>query len=538
MPGESPKLRPCIVIVRDGWGENPHRNWDHANAVIAADPAVDHMLRREWPFSLIATSGLDVGLPDGTMGNSEVGHQNLGAGRIVDQDAVRISKSMQSGAFASNGEALAVVQRAQRPGARLHLLGLVSDAGVHSRLEHLFGCLELAARNGLRDVCIHAMMDGRDSPPTAGIEYLRRVEGECARLGVGRVVSLCGRYWAMDRDYRWQRTEKAYRLLVEGAGGRFDSATAAMEWYYSNPAESNLRGDEFMPPTTIRGEGEAPVCLRDGDAAIFFNFRGDRPRQLVRALTLREFPYEGPDRSGQVRTMGFVRGAAPQIHLATLTAYEKGLCPHVLFEKPPRMRNIAGEYAASLGLRQFRAAETEKYAHVTFFFNDYREEPFAGEERLLVPSPTVETYDLKPEMSAPELTEGVLKRLAQKIDDLIVLNYANPDMVGHTGSLPAATRAVKTVDACVGRVLEAVRSLGGCAIVTADHGNAEQMIDPQTGGPHTSHTTYAVPLYLYGDAFRGVKLRDGGRLADVLPTALEMLGLATPPEMTGRPLMR
>lgn len=530
--------RPCVVVIRDGWGENPHGEWDHANAVKRARPPVDQMLRRDWPFTLIATSGLDVGLPEGTMGNSEVGHQNIGAGRIVDQDAVRISKQIRDGSFFENAELSGAVEHCLRGGGRLHLLGLVSDAGVHSRLDHLYGCLELAARRGLREVYVHAFTDGRDSPPDSGIDFIQKVEQRCRQLGVGRIASLCGRYWAMDRDDRWQRTEKAYRLLTTGEGEPAQSAAEALKRYYDHPAGPNLTGDEFVPPTSIRGADGAPLALiRDGDAVIFFNFRGDRPRQLVRAFTLEEFPYSGRDRAGELRQMGFSRGRRPELFFVTMTAYEEGLPVRVAYPKPPKMRRIAGEYLSELGLRQFRCAETEKYAHVTFFFNDYREEPFPGEERQLVASPKVATYDLKPEMSAYEVTAAMLERIAQRIDDAIILNYANPDMVGHTGCLEAATRAIAVVDECVGRVLDAVDAVGGCAIVTADHGNAEQMIDPQTGGPHTAHTTYPVPLYLYGRAFRGATLRSGGRLADVMPTALAMLGLDVPEEMTGRPLI-
>lgn len=532
------RCRPCVVIIRDGWGENPYPEWDHANAVKLAQPRIDAELRARWPFTLIATSGFDVGLPEGTMGNSEVGHQNIGAGRIVDQDAVRITKACRSGELFQNAELVAAVEHCLAGGGQLHLLGLISDAGVHSRLEHLYACVQLAAQRGLKRVYIHGFTDGRDSPPNSGVDFVKRIERELRRVGVGQIASVCGRYWAMDRDNRWPRTERAYRLLARGEGGAAPSAVAALERYYANPSEPNMAGDEFVPPTVVSGDGRTPTALvRDGDAVIFFNFRGDRPRQLVRAFTLEEFPYSGKDRSGQMQSMGFDRGPKPNLHFVTLTAYEEGLPVRVAYPKPPKMRNIAGEFLSGLGLRQFRAAETEKYAHVTFFFNDYREEPFAGEERVLVPSPKVKTYDAKPEMSAYELTDAVLARMAGGTDHAIILNFANPDMVGHTGSLPAAVRAIQVVDECVGRVLEAVRGAGGCAIVTADHGNAEQMIDPQTGGPHTAHTTYPVPLYVFGEPYRGCKLRAGGRLADVMPTALHMLGLEPPAEMTGRTLI-
>ncbi|MDX2198113.1 MAG: 2,3-bisphosphoglycerate-independent phosphoglycerate mutase [Phycisphaerae bacterium] len=530
--------RPCIVIIRDGWGENPHAKWDHANAVKVANPPVDARFRREWPMTLIATSGEDVGLPEGTMGNSEVGHQNIGAGRIVYQESVRISKAIDDGSFYKNAELVAAVERCQARGGKLHIIGLASDAGVHSRLKHLAGCLSLAAQRGLKRVFIHAITDGRDSPPNSGVDYLQQIEREARRIGVGQIASVCGRYWAMDRDNRWPRTERAYRMLVDGAGDAADSAIGALKRYYAKPTEPTMNGDEFVPPTVITEDGRTPLAtIAEGDAVIFFNFRGDRPRQIIKALAFDTFPFREKDKFGEEKQMGFSRGAKKDIAIVTMTGYEEGLPVRVAFPKPPRMENIAGEYISRLGLRQFRAAETEKYAHVTFFFNDYREAPFPGEERLLAPSPKVSTYDQQPEMSARELTEGVLARLAAGTDDLIILNFANPDMVGHTGSLPAAVAAVKAVDECVGRVVDAVLKLGGCAIVTADHGNCEQMIDPETGGPHTAHTTYTVPLFVIGEAFRGKKLRDGGRLADVMPTAFAMMGLAAPLEMTGKSLI-
>lgn len=530
--------RPCVVIIRDGWGENPYPQWDHANAVKLAQPPVDAMLRREWPFTLIKTSGLDVGLPEGVMGNSEVGHQNIGAGRIVDQEIVRISKAIRDGSFFNNAELVGAVERCRARRSKLHIMGLCSDAGVHSVLEHLYACVELAQRRGLREVYIHAFTDGRDTPPNSGVKFIREIQRELDARGVGTIASVCGRYWAMDRDNRWPRTERAYRLLTAGEGDAAEDPAEALQRYYAHPVEPNMAGDEFMPPTVISEDGLTPTAtIRDGDSVIFFNFRGDRPRQLVRAFANDVFPYRAQDKTGEEREMGFARGRKLDLFLVTLTEYESGLPVKVAFPKPPKMENIAGAYLSKLGLRQFRAAETEKYAHVTFFFNDYREQPFPGEERQLVASPKVSTYDQKPEMSARELTEAVLKRIATGTDDVIILNYANPDMVGHTGSLPAAVEACKVVDACVGRVLEAVLAARGCAIVTADHGNLEQMIDPETGGPHTAHTTYDVPLYVVGEAFRGKKLRSGGRLADVMPTALAMLGLERPAEMTGRSLI-
>lgn len=530
--------RPCVLIVRDGWGENPHAEWDHANAVKLADPPVDAMLRSQWPRTLIATSGAAVGLPDGTMGNSEVGHQNIGAGRIVDQESVRLSDAIADGSYFANAELVTAVEKCMALGTKLHIIGLASDAGVHSRLEHLLALVELAAKRGLKDVFVHCFMDGRDSPPNSGVEYVNQINAELRRIGVGRIASVCGRYWAMDRDNRWRRTERAYRMLTHGDALAAETAVEALERCYANPSEPSMHGDEFVEPTVISDDGRSAVAtIEGGDSVVFFNFRGDRPRQIVKAFTLDTFPYRGIDKTGQERDMGFERGAMLDLFFVTMTEYEAGLPVKVAFPKPAKLANIAGEFISSLGLRQFRAAETEKYAHVTFFFNDYREEPFPGEERKLVPSPQVSTYDQKPEMSAFELTDAVVARIETGIDDLIILNYANLDMVGHTGNIDAAVAACKTVDQCVGRVLDAIEKAGGCAIVTADHGNAEQMIDPRTGGPHTAHTTYKVPLYVVGEPFRGRTLREGGRLADIMPTALTMLGCEIPDEMTGRSLL-
>jgi 2,3-bisphosphoglycerate-independent phosphoglycerate mutase len=499
---------------------------------------VDAMLRSTWPMTLVETSGFDVGLPEGTMGNSEVGHQNIGAGRIVDQDSVRITKAIREGSFFHNGELVAAVETCLARQGRLHVMGLASDIGVHALLEHLYACVELAAQRGLREVYVHCFTDGRDSPPTSGIDYVRQIEARLREIGVGEIASVCGRYWAMDRDNRWDRVEKAYRMLVHGDAEAAPSAAEALQRYYDEPLEPNMKGDEFVTPTVISADGRTPLAtVRDGDAVIFFNFRGDRPRELTRAFTLDEFPYVGRDKAGREARFGFDRGKQLDLFYVGMTEYEKGLPIKVAYPKLPRMANIAGAYLSELGLRQFRCAETEKYAHVTFFFNDYREEPFEGEERQLVASPSVATYDLQPEMSAREVTEAMLARIATGVDDFIVLNYANPDMVGHTGNIEAAVQACKVVDECVGRVYEAIMQAGGCGIVTADHGNFELMVDPETGGRHTAHTVGKVPLYVFGEPFRGAKLRDGGRLADILPTMLEMIGLEKPEEMTGETLL-
>jgi 2,3-bisphosphoglycerate-independent phosphoglycerate mutase len=519
--------RPLVLIVRDGWGKNPFPQWNHANAVHLANHPVADRLMAEYPNVLIHTSGFDVGLPEGTMGNSEVGHQNIGAGRIVDQESVRITKDIRSGAFYDNFELNAAVTNCLEKRSNLHLFGIVSDAGVHGLLEHLYGCLELCRRRQMPGdrVFLHAFTDGRDTSPNSGLGYVRQVEAKMKELGVGRIATVIGRYYAMDRDNRWPRVEKAYRAMVFGDGARFRSAEEAIGWYYDHPTEPNMQGDEFVTPSVICDDGSTPrATVRNGDSVIFYNYRGDRPRELTKAFVHDDFT-------------GFPRGPKLKLTYVTMTAYEQGLPVRVAYPKPPKMANIVGEYLSKLGLRQFRSAETEKFPHVTFFFNDYREPPFPGEERQMAPSPQVSTYDQKPEMSAYEVADIVLRRINANADDLIVVNFANGDMVGHTGVLEAAVRAVEHVDVCCGKILDATQRQGGVAIVTADHGNCEQMIDPATGGPHTAHTTYDVELIVVDDRFRGKRLVEGGRLADIAPTALHMMGLAKPAEMKGSSLI-
>ncbi|MBI4717942.1 MAG: 2,3-bisphosphoglycerate-independent phosphoglycerate mutase [Planctomycetes bacterium] len=529
---------PVVLIVRDGWGANPHPEWNHANAVHLARTPVDDGLMAAYPHVLIHTSGNDVGLPEGVMGNSEVGHQNIGAGRVVEQEIMRITGRIRDGAFFRNPGLLGAYERAAQRGGAVHIMGLCSDGRVHSDLEHLYGLLELARRARFPGdrVFIHAFTDGRDTPPTAGLGYLEQIEARCRDIGVGRLATVVGRYYAMDRDNRWDRVEKAYRLLVHGEGEGYASAGQALRHYYDHPTESSRSGDEFVVPSVIAAGGGPPATIRDGDSVIFFNYRGDRPRELSKAFVLDAFPMADPARGGA--TLGFDRGRKVDVHFVTMTAYETGLPVHVAFDKPEKMADILGACVADRGLTQFRCAETEKYPHVTFFFNDYRDEPFPGEERQLIPSPRgITTYDQKPEMSAYEVTNAVLARLAARDDALLVINYANGDMVGHTGRLDAAIRAVETVDECVGRVVQAVQRKGGGLIVTADHGNCEQMIDPATGGPHTAHTTYDVELIVVDDRFRGRRLRSGGRLADIAPTALTMLELPIPGPMSGSSLL-
>jgi 2,3-bisphosphoglycerate-independent phosphoglycerate mutase len=533
----SPAKRPTVIIVRDGWGKNPYPQWNHANAVYLARHPVADRLMADYPNVLIHTSGFDVGLPEGTMGNSEVGHQNIGAGRIVDQESVRITKAIRNGEFYDNPELIAAVNNALENKTDLHLFGIVSDAGVHGLLEHLYGCLELCKRNALGRVFLHAFTDGRDTSPNSGLNYIRQVEAKMKEIGVGRVASVSGRYYAMDRDNRWPRVEKAYRAMVAGQGAKFRSAEEAIKHYYDHPTEPNMSGDEFVVPSVICDDGSTPrAVVKSGDSVLFYNYRGDRPRELTKAFVFDTFPFTDAASSS---IYGFERGPKMNLTYVTLTDYEKGLPVRVAYPKPPKMTNILADYISTLGLKQFRCAETEKFPHVTFFFNDYRETPFPGEDRHMAPSPKdVSTYDQKPEMSAHAITDEVVRRVNSNQYDLIVVNFANGDMVGHTGVLPAAVKAVEVVDECVGKVLDAVQRQGGVAIVTADHGNCEQMIDPATGGPHTAHTTYPVECILVDDRFRGKKLREGGRLADLAPTALQMMGLETPKEMTGRSLLQ
>jgi 2,3-bisphosphoglycerate-independent phosphoglycerate mutase len=525
--------RPVVLIIRDGWGRNPYPEWNKANAVFLGKHPVADRLLAEYPNVLIHTSGFDVGLPEGTMGNSEVGHQNIGAGRIVDQESVAITKAIRNGTFYDNVELNAAVTNALSKGTNLHLFGIVSDAGVHGLLEHLYGLLELCRRRDLRRVFLHAFTDGRDTPPNSGLGYIRQIEGKMKELGVGQIATVSGRFYAMDRDNRWQRVEKAYEALTAAEGPKFRSAEQAVQYYYGHPTEPNMSGDEFITPSIITGDvgDKALATVRDGDSVIFYNYRGDRPRELTKAFVLDDFT-------------GFDRGRKLELTYVTMTAYEQTLPVRVAYPKPPKMKNILGDYLSSLGLKQFRCAETEKYPHVTFFFNDYRDEPFPGEDRQIIPSPRqlpdgrpLSTYDQMPEMSGPGVCDEVVRRVNSGQYDLIVVNFANGDMVGHTGVLAAAVKAVELVDVWVGRILEATQRQGGAAIVIADHGNCEQMIDPTTGGPHTAHTTYPVELIVVDDRFKGKRLTEGGRLADVAPTLLHMMGLERPGEMTGRSLL-
>ncbi len=524
------RRRPVVLIIRDGWGENPHRQWDHANAVHLAKTPVADALMAKYPNVLIHTSGEDVGLPAGVMGNSEVGHQNIGAGRIVDQEVMRITRAIRDESFFSNQVLVGAIEHVKKTGGTLHLLGLMSDGRVHSDLEHAIAIIELVRRSGLDSdrFAVHAITDGRDTSPTGGKEYLRKFEDELKSKGVGHIATVIGRFYAMDRDLRWERVEATYEMMVRGAENTADSAIEAVQRYYDHPIEPSRTGDEFISATSILHNGEKTL-VGDGDAVIFFNYRGDRTREITKAFTFSDEAWKN------IEGGGFDRGKKiDNLYFATMTGYETGLPVHVIFEKRAKMPNILGEYICSLGLNQFRCAETEKYPHVTFFFNDYRDDPFSHEDREMAPSNReVSTYDQVPEMSAYQITEKVLKEIESGHADLLVVNYANGDMVGHTGVLEAAIKAVETVDECVGQVVEATLAKGGALIVTADHGNCEQMIDPETGGPHTAHTTYDVPLIVVEPGLEGRNLKTDGRLADIAPTVLELLGLPIPKEMTG-----
>ena len=539
---------PVVLVVRDGWGRNPypeHREW---NAIELADTPVADRLLRDYPSTLLATSGEDVGLPAGTMGNSEVGHQNLGAGRVVDQESVRITKAVREGTFYDIEVLRNAVERA-RDGGAVHLFGIASDAGVHGRLGHLYACLELCRRMDMERVYLHLFTDGRDSGPFTGVDYLKEIEEKCAEFGVGRVASLIGRYYAMDRDNRWERVQRAYDCLTgrtstgHSEPARYGSAQEAIRAYYDQPTTDSQQGDEFVTPRTV-GESEDDVAssrVKSGDTVIFYNYRGDRPREITRAFVYDDF-YGHVDPSPDSGEKGFERGEQLDLTYVTMTAYARDLDPFVdvAFPKPPKMDDIGGAYLSELGLRQFRCAETEKFPHVTFFFNDYRDDPFPGETRKMAQSPKVATYDLQPEMSARTVTDLVLERLdADDCEEFLLVNFANTDMVGHTGKLDAAIRAAETVDACVGELVERALARGGRLIVTADHGNAEQMYDPGVDAPHTAHTTYPVDCVIVGeDLDAGTPLRDGGRLADIFPTLLDLLGLPQPSAMTGTSLLQ
>ena len=537
-----PSNCPCVLIIRDGWGINPHPQERAADGTRLGKTPVCDRLEQEWPHTLIKTSGEDVGLPiengEPVMGNSEVGHQNIGAGRIVDQELMRITRAVRSGEFARNEGLVAACAHAKGTtddgrARALHIMGLVSGGKVHSDFLHLETLVQLAKSQGVPSdrVFVHVFTDGRDTAQQSGLPVVERLEELLAQAG-GRIATVIGRYWALDRDFRWDRVERAWNAIMNRTGTVYGAnAVQVMRDYYAHPTSSNMSGDEFIPPTRILRDAGVPT---DGDAVVFFNFRGDRPRELTMAFVLPD------DAWSKVKSGGFARDPRPHgLHFVTMTGYEQGLPVRVAFERPAKMPHIMGEWISSLGLTQFRCAETEKFPHVTFFFNDYREEPFPGERRTLIPSPKdVETYDQKPEMSAYGVRDAVLGRIAAAdCESFIVVNFANPDMVGHTGNLQAVINACEVVDECVGQIVEATLARGGSLVITADHGNAEQMKDPKTGEPQTAHTNFTVELFVVGEAFHAVQLREGGRLADIAPTMLAMMGCPQPPEMTGTSLI-
>jgi 2,3-bisphosphoglycerate-independent phosphoglycerate mutase len=502
-------LRPPIValIIFDGWGLRDERE---ANAIAMAHTPVMERLLNTQAHSEIDASGESVGLPPGIMGNSEVGHLTMGSGRVIYQDVMRISKAIEESTFASNSILLDAIKKSR--GHTLHMWGLLSDGSVHSHIDHLLALLDLAAQNGARQVAVHAVLDGRDKPPRSALPFIDRLEAKLKQIGRGRIATVSGRYYAMDRDQRWERTERAWRAMVLGEAPSAKSARAAVEASYAND-----KSDEFVEPVIIA----TPTPIADGDQVECFNFRADRARQLTAALT-------GPNFSG------FPRPRTPSIGYVCMTEYDRSFGLPLAFG-PEDVRNTLAEVLGKAGIANLRVAETEKYAHVTYFLNGGVEKPFPHEERALIPSAKVATYDLEPTMRARAIAERAASEIAVGRFDVVVMNFANPDMVGHTGNLEATVKAVEATDVALGIVIDALGRRGGAALITADHGNAEFMADPQTGQPHTAHTTCPVPLILFDNSYHG-GLRAGGTLSDVAPTLLGMLGLAIPPEMTGRDL--
>ncbi|PIR17113.1 MAG: phosphoglycerate mutase (2,3-diphosphoglycerate-independent) [Deltaproteobacteria bacterium CG11_big_fil_rev_8_21_14_0_20_49_13] len=529
-------MKPVILMILDGWGYRPDKD---GNAIETGNTPNWHKLIKDWPNTLIAASGLAVGLPEGTMGNSEVGHLNLGAGRVVYQEFTRINKAIEDGSFFKNKTLKGVFADLKKSGGAIHLMGLVSDIGVHSHLNHMYSLMDFAVKEGIKNILIHCFTDGRDSPPDSGVNYIKWIEERIAKQEAGgrkqeiRIATVMGRYYAMDRDKRWDRVEKAYNAIVDGAGEHEQSAVKTMEDSYKKGVT-----DEFILPTVIchscesgnpanagkpRLRGDDRV-INDGDAVIFFNFRSDRTRELTRAMTDEKFA-------------DFKRRMPKLTAFVTMTRYEEDFKLPVVFP-PEHLTNILGEVISEKGLSQLRIAETEKYAHVTYFFNGGEEKKFPGEERVLIPSPRdVPTYDQKPEMSAYAVTDELVKRIESDKYDVIVVNYANPDMVGHTGVMEAAVKAVETVDKCVGRVAEAVLKVGGAMMITGDHGNCEEMYDSRHL-PQTAHTTDLVPFVLIGKGLEGSKLREkGGALSDIAPTMLRLLKIEQSVDMTGTSLI-
>ncbi|HCU64851.1 MAG TPA: 2,3-bisphosphoglycerate-independent phosphoglycerate mutase [Rheinheimera sp.] len=508
-------VKPLVLLILDGWG---YREDPTDNAIVQANTPVMDRLWRDYPHSLISGSGMDVGLPEGQMGNSEVGHVNLGSGRVVYQDFTRITKAIQDGDFYQNPVLLNAVRSAAQAGKAVHLMGLLSPGGVHSHEDHLIAMIELAAREGAKAIYLHAFLDGRDTPPRSAEASLKRVAAKFNELGMGQIASVIGRYYAMDRDKRWDRVQQAYDLIVDGkADYQFNDAVSALQAAYQRD-----ENDEFVKASVILGQDGKPVLLQNGDALIFMNFRADRARQFSRTFTDSDF-------------QGFVRNRQPQLAaFVQLTEYAADIKAPVAYP-PTSLNNVLGEWLAKHQKTQLRISETEKYAHVTFFFSGGREEVFPGEDRILVPSPAVATYDLQPEMNSTLLTDKLVEAIHSGKYDVIICNYPNGDMVGHTGILSAAIKAVEAVDHCIGRVVEALAEVGGECIITADHGNAEQMVDHESGQAHTAHTSDPVPLIYVGRSATAV---EGGILSDIAPTMLQLMGMPVPAEMTGKLLFK
>ena len=512
--------KPVVLVILDGWGLNPN---PENNAIALADTPNMDRLWAEYPHTALNASEHAVGLPYGQMGNSEVGHQNMGAGFVVYQELTRLDTAIEDGSFFENPELVSAFEHVLKNGSTLHLLGLLGPGGVHSHWAHLFALLEMAKRKGLERVVYHAFTDGRDTPPTSGVGFMQTALDKMAEIGVGRVGSVTGRYYAMDRDNRWERVKKAYDALVHGDGPRYGNAQEVFRASYAEGVT-----DEFIVPSLVVDESEEPATIKSGDGVIYFNFRSDRGREMARAITDRSFTHF--DRGKPLEDIFFV----------TMTRYAEDLNVHVAY-KAMEVRVPLARVLSDRGLRQFHIAETEKYAHVTFFFNGRVEQPFPGEDRVLVPSPKVATYDLMPEMSAYGITEELTKRIRSGEYDFIVANFANGDMVGHSGRLDATIKACEVVDGCVGEVWRAVQETGGVMMITADHGNADLMVDPETGDPHTYHTLNPVPFILAApedSPLRHVALREGGRLCDISLTVLDVMEIGSIPDMTCESIIR
>ena len=507
--------KPTVLMILDGYGLNENKE---ANAVAEAKTPVMDKLMKEYPFVKGNASGMAVGLPEGQMGNSEVGHMNMGAGRIVYQELTRITKEIQDGDFFKNEAMLEAIENCKKNGSALHCFGLLSDGGVHSHNTHLYGVLEMAKRNGLENVYVHLFLDGRDTAPTSGKGFIEELLAKMDEIGVGKVASISGRYYAMDRDNRWDRVEKAYKALVAGEGNTAESATAGIQASYDEDVT-----DEFVVPFVVTKDGAATATIKENDSVVFFNFRPDRARELTRAFCADEFT-------------GFEREKRLDLTYVCFTEYDETIPNKSVAFKKEEITNTFGEYLAAHNMTQARIAETEKYAHVTFFFNGGVEEPNKGEDRILVKSPKVATYDLKPEMSAYEVCDKLTDAIRSQKYDVIIINFANPDMVGHTGVESAAIQAVEAVDECVGKAVDALKEVDGQMFICADHGNAEQLVDYETGEPYTAHTTNPVPFILV-NADPSYTLREGGCLADIAPTLIELMGMEQPKEMTGKSLL-